>query len=268
MSVHRIMLVAVAAGVLAVSMGAATATASGASLGAWKKAMVAANQELTDSGGGITVHPRLDYRNSWGFAARATSWRLHKAFELRSSSRLTARLKAKLKPYLPARSVGQDKRWAVKWQRQAKKNLRHAKSHARYLRRNVPKSLRTSVKRGGEESWREYGRRMKKRAYALSTYIRRTMNRMRNPGGSGPRRWLPLARHEGWPRSSEAMLVKVLRRESDGNPRCRLGVHRGLLQIRTDHAPGRDLYNPRTNLAVGLMLYKRLGWRPWASTAY
>lgn len=165
--------------------------------------------------------------------------------------------------------VGPGKAWALHWERQAKKNARHALTHTRCLgKKRLPWYLRYQIPRSNYATWREYGARIKRRAYSLGAYIRRTMRRMVNPPGTGARRWLPLARHEGWPRSSEAMLVRVIRRESGGRPGLIYGPHRGLLQIRYDHAPGRNLLKPRTNFAVGRQLFGRLGWGPWAATAW
>lgn len=58
--------------------------------------------------------------------------------------------------------------------------------------------------------------------------------------------------------------MSVITRESGGYPGARNGVFVGLLQIWQAHAPRVDLFNPESNLAVGLMLYRRLGWAPWA----
>lgn len=88
--------------------------------------------------------------------------------------------------------------------------------------------------------------------------------RLCHPRGSGAARWRPLARHCGWPERQLDRLVAVIWRESNGQPGARNGVFIGLLQIWQAHAPRLDLTNPETNLAVGLMLYRRLGWTPWA----
>jgi len=68
--------------------------------------MVKCNRQLDDP---VKVHHRLNYRNSWGFAARATAWRLSRRLSgVPISTRLTAPLKRKLRKYLP-----KQKRWAL-----------------------------------------------------------------------------------------------------------------------------------------------------------
>jgi hypothetical protein len=101
-------------------------------------------------------------------------------------------------------------------------------------------------------------------------YVRRTWLRMRHPcwQGLGARAWTALAQHAGWPASTVPILVRVITRESNGQPSAVLGCYRGLLQIGAYNAPSCDLFNPYTNLRVGAQMYARLGWRPWAATAW
>jgi hypothetical protein len=101
-------------------------------------------------------------------------------------------------------------------------------------------------------------------------YVKRTWRQMRFPHwqGLGAKAWLPLARHAGWPASTMPMLAVVIHRESNGQPGCITGSYRGLLQIGNYNAPSCDLFNPYTNLRVGAQMFARLGWRPWASTAW
>lgn len=72
------------------------------------------------------------------------------------------------------------------------------------------------------------------------------------------------------PELHKALLI--IWRESRGNPRC-VGPApyycRGLFQLLPGHARGKwDLFKARVNASLAGMLYVRLGWRPWASTAY
>jgi|GEM_PF-2220806 len=176
------------------------------------------------------------------------------------------------------RAIRKAKRWANKWARQAKKNRRHAAKHARYLGKRLPKSIKRSVKRpraaAGERltaaDWKAYGRAWKKQAKKNAKYVRVTWRKIKNPRGSGVRRWIPLLRHEGWPKSQISMAMRVIYRESKGNPRLiGSGGYHGLFQISWSFSRGRfDLRNPVTNVRVAKQLYSRRGWQPWASTAY
>jgi len=96
----------------------------------------------------------------------------------------------------------------------------------------------------------------------------RLVARMRCPGGSSNGvRWIPLARHVGWPRYTLSQLAYIIQRESSGRQNAYNGVIgcTGLLQIWPGHVsdPWR-LTDPEYNLAVGLRLYRSSGWGPWA----
>lgn len=131
-----------------------------------------------------------------------------------------------------------------------KQARKHAATHARCLGRTLPTRLQRT------DSVRE-----------LQRYINRTWKQIRFPRGTGAGRWIPLARHCGWPESAIPMLRRVITRESGGNPRCSYCGHLGLLQIARYHTAV-DLFNPNTNLRYGYLMWRRLGWAPWRSTAW
>uniref|UniRef100_A0A6M3IL13 Transglycosylase n=1 Tax=viral metagenome TaxID=1070528 RepID=A0A6M3IL13_9ZZZZ len=135
-----------------------------------------------------------------------------------------------------------------------KQARKHATAHAVCLGKPLPKSLRKtqSVRR-------------------LRRYINRTWRKMRYPNWRryNSFAWIPLARHAGWPESTVPMLRKVIRRESDGNPRLidPGSPYIGLMQIGHYHTSV-NLLNPYTNLRYGLLMWKKNGWVPWRSTAW
>jgi len=131
-----------------------------------------------------------------------------------------------------------------------KQARKHATTHARCLGRTLPARLQETDS-----------------VNALRRYVNATWRQMRYPKGTGADRWIPLARHAGWPESAIPMLRKVIKRESGGNPRCSYCGHLGLLQIARYHTAV-DLFNPNTNLRYGYLMWRRLGWAPWAATAW
>jgi hypothetical protein len=89
---------------------------------------------------------------------------------------------------------------------------------------------------------------------------------MTNPGGSGAARWLPLAKHVGWPASTWNYLIYVINRESGGRPNALNASTncQGLLQCMKRYAPpGANLFDATTNLTVGLRWWRQGGWTPW-----
>ncbi len=177
-----------------------------------------------------------------------------------------------------AESTADAKKWALKWSRQVKKNRRHALAHAQALRQRLPVKLKrsvtqpaaTSAARLSKEDWKAYGRACRAKARALAKYVRATWRTIRNPRGSSVSRWLPLLRHEGWPAATHAMCLRVITRESGGNPSLiGSGGYYGLFQMASSFSHGRyDLRNPVVNVRLARQLYSRRGWQPWASTAY
>ena len=174
-------------------------------------------------------------------------------------------------PALALEGTASDKAWALKWEKQAKKNERHARQHGKFMGHNgrLPWYLSYEISRSDFETWKDYGYRIKRRSYSLSKRIKRTWRLMRYPNWRkrGANAWIPLARHAGWPTKALPMLRKVIRRESSGNPRCVTGAHIGLMQISRRHTRC-NLFNPYTNLRYALKMWRRQGWRPWAQTAY
>jgi hypothetical protein len=78
-------------------------------------------------------------------------------------------------------------------------------------------------------------------------------------------------RHFGrhWGLAEYQLALRVVERESGWCPRASNGgTYRGLFQIWYAHAPGRDLYNPLSNIECAAQLWGRCGWSPWSQTAY
>ncbi len=125
-----------------------------------------------------------------------------------------------------------------------------------------------------EAEWRAYVSALCALRADVRARAARLIKRMDHPKGSGARRWLPLARWVGWPRAQEARLVRVITRESHGRPGADSNPpYFGLMQIWSAHvsrwAPSpRVLLRARTNLTVGLWLWRANGWGPWSATAY
>lgn len=165
-------------------------------------------------------------------------------------------------------------RWALKWSRQLQKNMRHAKTHARCLGERLPAKLRASIgcpfELDGDQDysrvdWYAWGRQCRRKAKLAAQYIRSSWRRIRNPRGTRVERWLPLCWHEGWPRSQRATIVRVIYRESRGDPNViGSGGYYGLFQMSWSFSRGRfELRNPVVNVKLALQLYKRRGWQPW-----
>ena len=98
--------------------------------------------------------------------------------------------------------------------------------------------------------------------------------------GHSCKRYVDLARQVGWPKSERANLARIMWRESRctptaHNPRDPWGGSHGLLQINGSNVgwatrmgyikTRNDLFNARTNLRVGLELWKLYGWKPWGT---
>lgn len=104
--------------------GLTTATAAGATLGEWKRALVRANRASETP---VRVHRSLNYRASWGFAARATAWRVSgTVFGMKRTARLTPALKKRLRPHLPRRISSSPPRLSAKQVRRAQAGVPRA----------------------------------------------------------------------------------------------------------------------------------------------
>ena len=106
---------------------------------------------------------------------------------------------------------------------------------------------------------------------------------MRRPGGSSNGvRWMPLARHVGWPEYALPQLAAIIMRESSGRegPPGSSADCRGLMQLHPGFWTGRwairgvkeafNAYDAETNLtkALGLWLDQHCSFLPaWALTA-
>ena len=78
-----------------------------------------------------------------------------------------------------------------------------------------------------------------------------------------------------WKDGHRRLSVKVLRNalcviwwESRGKKYDRLGRYCGIFQIDVAHFKGRNPWRIVSQAATSGMLFARLGWRPWAQTAY
>ena len=85
------------------------------------------------------------------------------------------------------------------------------------------------------------------------------------PAASDCPQWYGLALEVGWPADDWQTLDEIMYCES----RCNPNAHNpsgatGLLQIMPFHAPDADLYDPATNLRIGLEVKARQGWRAWS----
>ena len=117
----------------------------------------------------------------------------------------------------------------------------------------------------GQQAFRAAGASYKALARKYFAEVRSLRARALRPGGYGAARWLPLARHAGWPAAQEAALVTCIWRESRGNPRATnpwTGCA-GLLQIHPCWGLGASAYDPLVNLRFGLRLWRSQGWAPW-----
>lgn len=159
-------------------------------------------------------------------------------------------------------------KWARHWRTVALRNCKYENRLRRCLclgPRALPRYTEPDYPGG---PWREWGRKWRVIAQQSWKRCLALHHRITHPRGTSVARWLPLAKHVGWPVNTWSTLLRVMGRESGGRPWAQNGVFHGLLQIWTAHAPGWDLFNPHINLAIGLQLWRRLHWTPWASTAY
>ena len=98
--------------------------------------------------------------------------------------------------------------------------------------------------------------------------------------GHSCKRYVDLARLVGWPKSERANLARIMWRESRCTPTAHnsldpWGGSYGLLQINGSNVgwatrngwikTRNDLFDAKTNLRVGLELWKLYGWRPWGT---
>ena len=168
--------------------------------------------------------------------------------------------------------------WSAKWCRQAHlARLRDSRCLVAYGRPALGKLERTGR---DDPAW---GRACKHAAVRWNAGARRLLHRMQHPGGSGAARWWPLARYAGWWPWLHATWLKVVTRESGGNPRVLCGGYvlpknagdgepderaGGLMQ---DKPAPRHWADPEFNLRYS-WVHKFLaslracgdGWAPWA----
>jgi hypothetical protein len=140
------------------------------------------------------------------------------------------------------------------------------------MRPTARRPVEPSAARAATElDWKAYGKQCKQQALTLGRYVRATWRRIAHPRHvSGAATWVPLLRHEGWPESQLPTALRVIWRESSGNPNCvGPGPYYGLFQLWSGfNTGGWNLCNPVVNVRLALQLYHRRGWQPWSSTAY
>lgn len=83
--------------------------------------------------------------------------------------------------------------------------------------------------------------------------------------GRSTGRWVPLALSAGWAKAELDTLMRVIYRESRGDPRATNGQYRGLLQLAHCWWAGHDPYDPAVNLRLGLHVRRTCGWRAWST---
>ena len=160
------------------------------------------------------------------------------------------------------------------------KRARRCRDRARSARRTLsrvracfgqrgPVRVWKSPKRSADaKAWTKALRRWRHQARDWRAKVRAGRHAMRHPGGTScGARWAALALWVGWPRGTLSHLTYIIGRESSGRPRAVNSSSgcTGLLQILRSHVPDPwRLTDPEYNLRVGLRLYRRSGWSPWA----
>lgn len=117
------------------------------------------------------------------------------------------------------------------------------------------------------QTWKDYGDECKRMAGVWKSKRDRLYYKAKHPGGSGAARWWPLAKYVGWKDAQRSDIIRIIRRESDGNPNCYTPPYgaAGLLQFIKPWwtgswgLPAFNPYNPERNLSMGLRLWKRQG---------
>lgn len=168
--------------------------------------------------------------------------------------------------------VDYDKALAQKWERIAKSERAKLVRHCKVLGKPLPVPMPVLV---GDDL---YGYAMACKAKADIWHARtvKLHHRLTHPGGYGASRWWPLASYVGWPSAQKSMLLKVIWRESNGQPRCFTPPYgaAGLMQFIKPwwsgqwSLPAFNPYDPEVNLTMGLRLWRMQGWRPWSLTAW
>lgn len=167
-------------------------------------------------------------------------------------------------------------RHALKQRDRAQRALRLYRRHAACFLLHPKSHVAPRPARGASEAvWLRAGKRWHRQAHKFQAAARRLHNRMVDPGGSGATRWMPLARHVGWPSYTLDTLAVIILRESGGRPDAhnQSGAS-GLMQLMPGWflgswgMPAGNPFDPHYNLDTSFSMWKREGWRPWALTAY
>lgn len=171
--------------------------------------------------------------------------------------------------------VNYDKALAQKWERIATAERAKLVKHCKVLGKPLPAPMPVLI---GEDL---YGYAMACKAKAEIWHARtvKLHHRLTHPGGSGALRWKPLALLVGWPSSQIPTLIKVIWRESNGQPRCFTPPYgaAGLMQFLPQWFRGVwwkykfNPYDPEQNLKYGLKLWQRQGGSflpAWSLTAW
>jgi hypothetical protein len=76
-----------------------------------------------------------------------------------------------------------------------------------------------------------------------------------------------LARRVGWPGGQIPELLRIVDRESGGNPHAKnpTSTASGLMQFLAEWWAGKwDPFCARANLRHGYLAWRKVGWQPWA----
>jgi hypothetical protein len=159
----------------------------------------------------------------------------------------------------------------------AKLALREYKALAACFLRHPHLRLGERPDRNASDSvWTRAGLRWSRLHQRLDRSSARLTDKMLHPGGSSSGvRWMPLARHVGWPEYTLGQLASIIYRESSGreNARNPSGAS-GLLQLMPGWwtgqwgVPAGNPFDPEYNLRSGHLMWHKSGWSPWSLTAY
>jgi hypothetical protein len=113
--------------------------------------------------------------------------------------------------------------WSLHWRRIARRCRAEAAWPRTCLGLSTARLAARPERSASAEEWTAAGRAWKHSRARWQRLERRALSRLRHPGGSGAARWWPAARYVGWPAGTRSTLVRIMTRESRGNPRILCG---------------------------------------------
>lgn len=179
----------------------------------------------------------------------------------------------------PAPASAATVHWALRWKHAAHRARRGLCRVREAFGAHPPVRVAPAPKRAADgETWKQAGRRWRGQARDWDGKVRRGIQRMTHPQGSGAERWWPLAHYNGWPDRLRSWLIPIIARECHGDPDredyLRSG-HRGLMQLAREfytgvwaiagHVRHFNPYDPLKNLFFGWLIYRDNGPSPWAT---